>query len=220
MTLKNQSFCENIYRSTKTVFIVISVSFIAWSFKEKWVVASEHTKYFLENTISENIRCPDAFDNNQCIFIEDALELVIRKFNEKVEGVKLELDQSRINFDNKVTELKMEVTKLNQENVFYKAELVNITEEMKSVKNRYMNIQDKYNNLKLFIPKTPIKESPNQKMKKHKALYIAKYIDPIYQHNYNRKWNDLAILEDGNLFNISKVSMSFEQLLIDLKLPF
>ena len=51
-------------------------------------------------------------------------------------------------------------------------------------------------------------------MKKHKALYTTKHIDPIYQHDYNSKWNNLAFLDDGNLFNISNVSMSLEQLFI------
>ena len=55
------------------------------------------------------------FDDYQCIFMEDAIEALLRKFDEKLEDELLVFEQEKIESKREIDELKLQIERLTQQ---------------------------------------------------------------------------------------------------------
>ena len=81
----------------------------------KMIVASAYRDKISSNSISRLIKCIDAFDDNQCIFMEDAIGALLRKFDEKLEDELLVFQREKIESKREIDEMKLQIEALTQQ---------------------------------------------------------------------------------------------------------
>ena len=135
MKLKHIVFSNSISENWLHCLIVSFMLLIFVSISKNEVFSLSVDDNFLTSSAPQEMACRDAFDPNQCIFIERFLKIIVHRFNEKIEAQK---DK----FEKQITEIKSQFeqisNKISYEKDARKSESVKIRPKISNPKTLEM----------------------------------------------------------------------------------
>ena len=215
MSFKNITDNKIVYCSFISILISIVVSSISLSMANKQVIATSYEDTYLKNDISQNTLCPDVFEDNQCLFIKDAMRAIIRQFDEKLKREKIDFELGKTNWDYQRNEMKYQLKKLRQESYSNKEKIEIVMEQIKPVDSRNKLTERESAKLNGKAPKTLYKDSNNSNSSPSKDNYFTNVIKTNHHQRHNEApWHDFEIVRNEGLYNLSSVSIAHVKIFI------
>lgn len=174
-----------------------------FSMLQNKVVAWSDEDDFMRSFSGENIACYDMFDPDQCVFMETAFKIIVRKFDEKTEMQKDSFEKENTKIQLQFNEMKSQIKSLKIQNDFLKQTYSNITDQVKGIKTHNLNIENKV--IKL-THKHLLLENIFQTSKYLKLGKRMFYNRMVNSSNYENKIQEaLAKLDYSTFLNSSSV---------------
>ena len=83
--------------------------YTCFSILQNEVLAFNVENDFMRSFTGENMACSDMFDPNQCVFIDAAFKIIVRKFDEKMEIQKDSFEMEKAKLELQLIEIKSEI---------------------------------------------------------------------------------------------------------------
>ena len=128
MNFRNKVYTNNQSENWLPYLIFILTFPICVSILINEVISLSVEDTFMKNSIPETLGCHDAFDTHQCVVIEDALNIVVRRFDEKIHAQKE-------NFEKKIVKLISLIHEMKVQNDFHDEKYFNITEQVNRIQS-------------------------------------------------------------------------------------
>ena len=128
MNLKNKVYTNNQSENWLPYLVFILTFPICVSILINEVISLSVEDTTMKTSTPEPMGCHDAFDTNQCVVIEHALNIAVRRFDEKIKAQKE-------NFEKKIVKLISLIHEMKDQNDFHDKKYFNITEQVNRIQS-------------------------------------------------------------------------------------